>query len=199
MLRDCWAEKRSVWCYRWMGRGKGVEDKLACFTAMAGVAREPLKNISSQCITQGAQMFGFRRNRPLPLDIFPWTFCLWSLPGLCSPAAPLLSSHLIFSSCSANLFLFTKLISCYLFYYHISRGTFLDLTGSSLFPFFGGKERAEGKPRFCPLPPPPLPQVNLLMKETMSPEWFFFLICLRAQAVHFQLLHKGRKAVFEQN
>lgn len=127
--------------------GRVAKTNLACFTAMPEVVREALKNISIQRITQGLRCSVLGGT-----DLSHWTFShrlsscglpLGSVP-LRLPGLPPLSPHLIFSSCSANLFLFTKPLSCYLFYYHISRGTFLDFTDSILSPsFLGGQERAE--------------------------------------------------------
>lgn len=61
-----------------------------------------------------------------------------------------LSPHLIFSSCSAKLFLFTKPLSCYLFYYHCSGGNLLDLTVLATrfqpYPFFPCGQRESREP-----------------------------------------------------
>lgn len=65
-----------------------------------------------------------------------------------TPPWPPPSPHLMFPSCSAELFLFEKPLSYYFFYYHVSWGTFLDFTGlaTGFQPAFFlclGKERAE--------------------------------------------------------
>lgn len=127
---------------------------------------------------QGAQMFWFRHTGPSPFT-FSHPFSSWVFPGpvsLPSPHSPL-SPHLIFSSCSAKLFLFARLLSCYLFYYHFSWGTFLDLTGlaKGFYPFpllsLGAKRKQKNltyREEQCFL------LVNLLIKLWVSNPWWPF-------------------------
>lgn len=183
---DCWVEGWPALVLLLKRQRKEWRRQICCLPSCAWGCLWTFEN-HPLGFMQSAQMFWFRHSGPSPLT-FSHKFSSWVFPGpasLLSPHSPL-SPHLIFSSCSAKLFLSAKLLSCYLLYYRFSWGTFLDLSGlaTGFYPLpllsLGAKREQENltyRKEQCFL------LVNLLIKLWVSnPWWLFFCFAWGSRA-----------------
>ena len=109
---DCWVEGWPALVLLLKRQRREWRRQICCLPSCAWGCLRTFEN-HPLGFMQSAQMFWFRHNGPSPLT-FSHKFSSWVFPGpvsLLFPYSPL-SPHLIFSSCSAKLFLSAKLLSC---------------------------------------------------------------------------------------